>query len=242
VISVQPPPLTTRQPPAPTAAAVRSSALGLFPRGDLEAVRSAGFATPEAAADAYLIDRTRPETLPDGYSATHLIYDGAVPDGDTRAIVGFKLQTDADSGDGLLLAERVSGAGEAQRWVVLYGGVKSLDITELEYRDGRLSGSFTSKIGGRIHVSVYDAVSGDQLAPVATSDVAPARNDQDARSRPAVGSIEFDGLSADAVAVRLWNTNDQPGGHKVALFAEALVHDGELVTDIGENRLADRYY
>lgn len=201
----------------------RSAAIGLYPAGDLAAVVAAGYSTPQAAVAAYLADRTRTEVLPDGYTVTAAVSEVEPVRVDDSAIVGFSLQTVDDGGDGLLLARQVAQASSPERWVVVAGGIASVAIAELDYRDGRLSGSIaTDEAGGRNVIDVYDAVTGERLA--STTD----------------DPFTFEGLSAPAVSVRLWRTEGD-GGFPRANFAEALVHDGETVTDVGAAALSDQY-
>jgi len=197
-------------------------AMGLFPAGDLADVTSAGYATPQSAVDAYLADRTRTEMLPDGYGASYSVADRVVRTSDEQAIVGFSLMTSADSGDGLLLTRQVAPTNEPERWVVVQGGIGSFDIDELDYHDGRLTGSFSSGTGGRTEVSVRDAVTGELLGSSTDN------------------PFTLDGLSSPAVSVRFWNTGD--GKYPLAVFAEALVHDGEAVRALGQAALAPEYY
>lgn len=203
----------------------QSAAVGLYPAGDLAAVVSAGLATPQAAAEAYLADRTRVEVLPDGYTITASVSPlEPVRLGDDEAIVGFSLQTTDDGGDGLLLVRQVAPPSAPERWAVTAGGIATVAIDQLEYRDGRLVGSIsTEEAGGRNVIDVYDAVTGARLASTTDS----------------VFAIE--GLSAPAVTVRLWRTEGD-GGFPRANFAEALVRDGETVSSVGEAALHDEYY
>ena len=218
-------PAPLADPPTDSPAIAPSSAsIGLFPVGDVAAVVAAGYDSPQAAVDAYLADRTRPEVLPDGFPATYSVSDIAPPRvGDDAAIVGFSLATDEDSGDGLLLVRQVGSGSEPERWVVVGGGIATFTIDELDYRDGQLSGSFTNEIGGQTQIDVYDAMSGERLGS--------------STDNPFV----VDGLTAPAVAVRFWNTVAD-GGYPIAVFAEALVHDGEAVADIGASALHNQYF
>lgn len=203
----------------------QSGAVGLYPAGDLAAVVSAGYATPQAAAEAYLADRTRVEVLPDGYTVTASISDvEPVRVRDDEAIVAFSLQTTNDGGDGLLLVRQVAPSSAPERWAVTAGGIATVAIDQLDYRDGRLTGSIsTGEAGGRNVIDVYDAVTGERLAGTTDS------------------AFTIDGLSAPALAVRLWRTEGD-GGFPRANFAEAIVRDGETVTSIGEAALHDEYF
>lgn len=207
----------------PTPVDASATAIGLFPMGDAAAVSAAGYATPRSAVGAYLADRTRSEVVPDDYDPTYSVFDRVVRTGDDLAVVGFSLGTENDVGDGLLLVRQVAPPRDPERWVVLSGGIATFAIEELVYDNGTLTGSFSNDAGGRTDISVYDAVTGERLA---------STND---------GPFTLDGLTASAVSVRFWNTVAD-GGYPIAVFAEALVHDGEAVRGIGRSALADAYY
>ncbi len=200
---------------------VGAKAIGVFPAGGLDAVTAAGFATPESVVDAFLADRTQPEALPDGYTATYSIGTTART-GDDTAIVGFNLATENDSGDGLLLVQQVAAATEPERWVVLNGGITTFTIDQMGYRNGQLTGSFTNDIGGSTDIYVYDAATGERIAN-------------------ATGSpFTIDGLDAATVSVRFWNTVAD-GGYPIAVFAEAGVNDGDSVSGLGAESLRPAY-
>lgn len=214
-------PAPLAQPPAVDAS---STAVGLYPAGDVDAIVAAGFDTPQAVVDAYLADRTRPEVLPDDYTMTYSVSDLEPPRiRDDAAIVGFSLATENDTGDGLLLVRQVAADAQPERWVVAGGGIGTFTIDQLDFRDGQLTGSFTNNAGGQTQIDVYDASSGERLAQ--SSD----------------DPFTIDDLTASAVTVRFWNTVAD-GGYPIAVFAEAIVHSGETVTDIGESALHDEYY
>jgi len=199
-----------------------TNTVGLFPTGDLDAVLLAGFGTPQSAVDAYLADRTRPDVLPDGYSATYSVSDTAERVDDNLSLVRFSLATENDSGDGLLLVRQVASVSEPERWVVVSGGIATFTIDQLEYREGRLSGSFSNEMGGQTEIDVYDATSGERVG------------------RASDNPFVIDNLSSPALSVRFWNTTAD-GGYPIAVFADALVRDGETVTDIGASALRDTY-
>jgi len=199
-----------------------STSIGLFPAGDLAAVMLAGFGTPQSAVDAYLADRTRPDVLPNGYSATYSVSDTAERVSDDLTIVGFSLATENNSGDGLLLVRQVAPPSEPERWVVVNGGISTFTIDELDYRDGQLNGSFSNDMGGLTEIDVYDATSGERVG------------------RATENPFVIDDLQASAVAVRFWNTTAD-GGYPIAVFAEALVHNGETITNVGASALRDTY-
>ncbi len=205
---------------APSVAA-SAQAIGVFPAGGLDAVTAAGFATPESVVEAFLADRTRPEVLPVGYTATYSI-GTTMRTGDDTAIVAFNLTTLNDSGDGLLLVQQVAAATEPERWVVLNGGIATFTIDQLDYSNGQLTGSFTNSIGGVTDTYVYDAVTGEQIATASGS------------------PFTIDGLDAAAVSVRFWNTVAD-GGYPIAVFAEAGVNDGDSVTGLGAETLQPAY-
>jgi hypothetical protein len=198
-----------------------AAAIGVFPAGGLDAVTAAGYATPQSVADAFLADRTRPEVLPDGYTATYSV-GTTMRTGDDTAIVGFNLATTEDSGDGMLLVQQVASATEPARWVVLNGGIATFTIDQMDYRNGQLTGSFSNDIGGRTDVYVYDAVTGERIANTTGS------------------PFTIDGLDAAAVSVRFWNTVAD-GGYPIAVFAEAGVNDGESVAGLGAASLWPAY-
>ncbi len=198
-----------------------AAAIGVFPAGGLDAVTSAGYATPQSVVDAFLADRTRPEVLPDGYSATYSV-GTTMRTGDDTAIVGFNLATKEDSGDGLLLVQQVAAATEPERWVVLNGGITTFTIDQLDYRNGQLTGSFTNDIGGSTDIYVYDAATGERIANATDS------------------PFTIDGLDAAAVSVRFWNTVAD-GGYPIAVFAEAGVNDGDSVAGLGAESLWPAY-
>ncbi|MAT06703.1 MAG: hypothetical protein CL424_16830 [Acidimicrobiaceae bacterium] len=201
-----------------------SAAVGLYPAGEVDSIVAAGFDTPQAAVDAYLADRTRPDVVPDGYTVTYSVSDLEPPRiRDDAAVVGFSLATENDTGDGLLLVRQVGADAQPERWVVTGGGIGTFTIDQLDFRDGQLTGSFTNDAGGQTQVDVYDAASGERLAQ--SSD----------------DPFTIDDLTASAVTVRFWNTVAD-GGYPIAVFAEAIVHSGETVTDIGESALHDQYY
>lgn len=215
---------TTAPLAPPPAVDASSAAVGLFPAGDVEAIVSAGFDTPQAAVDAYLADRTRPEVVPDGYTVSYSVSDLEPPRiRDAAAIVGFSLATVNDSGDGLLLVRQVAAGAQPERWVVAGGGIGTFTIDQLDFRGGQLTGSFSNEIGGQTQIDVYDATSGERLA------------------RSTDNPFTIDDLAASAVTVRFWNTVAD-GGYPIAVFAEAIVHAGETVTDVGESALHDEYY
>jgi hypothetical protein len=198
-----------------------ATAIGVFPAGGLDAVTAAGYATPVAVVDAFLADRTRPEELPDGYTATYSI-GTTTRTGDDSAIVGFSLATESDSGDGLLLVQQVAATTEPERWVVLDGGIASFTIDQMDYRNGQLTGSFSNDIGGRTDIYVYDATTGERIA---TSTGSP---------------FTINDLDAAAVSVRFWNTVAD-GGYPIAVFAEAGVNDGDSVAGVGFASLVPAY-
>jgi hypothetical protein len=198
-----------------------AAAIGVFPAGELDAVTAAGFATPQSVVDAFLSDRTLPEALPDGYVATYSV-GTTMRTTDNTAIVMFSLTTENDSGDGLLLVQQVAPATAPERWVVLNGGTATFTIDQLEYQNGRLTGSFSNEMGGHTDVYVYDAVTGERIA---ATDGSP---------------FTVDGLNASSVSVRFWNT-DADGGYPVAVFAEAAVNDGDNVADLGAASLQAAY-
>lgn len=208
----------------PAAVDASSAAVGLYPVGDVDAIVAAGFGSPQAAVDAYLADRTQPDVVPDGYTVTYSVSDLEPPRiRDDAAIVGFSLATENDTGDGLLLVLQVAAGAQPERWVVTGGGIGTFTIDQLDFRDGQLTGSFTNDAGGQTQIDVYHAASGERLAQ--SSD----------------NPFTIDDLTASAVTVRFWNTVAD-GGYPIAVFAEAIVHTGETVTDIGESALHDQYY
>ncbi len=214
-------PAPLAEPPAVDASA---GAVGLYPAGDVDAIVAAGFGSPQAAVDAYLADRTRPDVVPDAYTVTYSVSDLEPPRiRDDAAIVGFSLATENDTGDGLLLVRQVAAGAQPERWVVTGGGIGTFTIDQLDFRDGQLTGSFTNDAGGQTQIDVYHAASGERLAQ--SSD----------------NPFTIDDLTASAVTVRFWNTVAD-GGYPIAVFAEAIVHTGETVTDIGESALHDQYY
>lgn len=201
--------------------AADAAAIGVFPEGDLDAVTAAGYATPQSVVDAYLADRTRPDALPDGYTATYSI-GTTVRTGDDTAITGFNLATTEDSGDGMLLVQQVAAPTEPERWVVINGGIITFTIDQIDYRNGQLTGAFSNDIGGRTDVYVYDATTGERIASATGSPFA------------------IDGLDAAALSVRFWNTVAD-GGYPIAVFAEAGVNDGDSVAGIGAESLWPAY-
>ena len=198
-----------------------ATAIGVFPVGGLDAITAAGFATPQSVVDAFLADRTRPEALPDGYTATYSV-GTTVRTADDTAIVGFSMATENDSGDGLLLVQQVAPSTEPERWVVLNGGVATFTIDQLNYQNGLLTGSFSNQIGGRTDIYVYDGVTGERLATASGS------------------PFTIDGLTASSVSVRFWNTVAD-GGYPIAVFAEAAVDDSDSVADLGAASLQPVY-
>ncbi len=198
-----------------------AAAIGVFPEGDLDAVTAAGYATPQSVVDAYLADRTRPDALPDGYTATYSIGTTTRTSDDT-AIVGFNLATTEDSSDGMLLVQQVAAPTEPERWVVLNGGITTFTIDQMDYRNGQLTGSFSNDIGGRTDIYVYDAATGERIANTTGS------------------PFTIDNLNATAVSVRFWNTVAD-GGYPIAVFAEAGVNDGDSVAGLGAESLWPDY-
>ncbi|HYN35331.1 MAG TPA: hypothetical protein VES40_22080 [Ilumatobacteraceae bacterium] len=215
-------PVSDQADSAALAAVGSTNAVGLFPAGDLDAVLLAGFGTPQSAVDAYLADRTRPDVLPNGYSATYSVSDTAERVGDNLSLVQFSIATENDSGDGLLLVRQVASVSEPERWVVVSGGIATFTIDQLEYREGRLSGSFSNEMGGQTEIDVFDAASGERVG------------------RSSDNPFVIDNLSSSALSVRFWNTTAD-GGYPIAVFAEGLVRDGEIVTDIGASALSGTY-
>jgi hypothetical protein len=122
----------------------------------------------------------------------------------------------------LLLVRQVASASEPERWVVDSGGIATFTIDQLEYRNGRLSGSFSNEMGGQTEIDVYDAASGKRVG------------------RSSDNPFVINDLQSSALSVRFWNTTAD-GGYPIAVFAEGLVRAGETVTGIGASALFDTY-
>lgn len=259
----EPGPASTSEQPLPEPVPVNTIAVPLYegvPALFPPANSSEVFPTPEAAVGAYLRDRTGDEVLPHDLT-------GGLPDDEVAsapklpmsfslvqtnptmvesddanetatAAVEFSLQTTDDSGDGLALVRQIAPAGQPEQWVVTAAGVASFGIDEVTFEAGHLTGSFTSEVGGRTEVMVFDAATGELLDSSAfpgaglSPDDSPVPN-TDLIAPAAVGDFEFDGLAVDTVTVRFWNTNAQPDGHPVAVFAETAVARGSTVRDQG---------
>jgi len=203
------------------ASKVPGQAAGLFPAGDEAAVVEAGFATARAVAADYLDSRL------DSSPFLVEIY-GTVgetrPVGDNKAVVEFSIQAANDTGDGYIFAERVGPAPGA--WVVISAAIISLDVTDLSYTDGSLSGTIESAREGKTTIAVYDALS-SELIMSTELDQSQATD------------FRIDQIDADAIAIRFWNTGDlatQEG--PTANFAEIRLYDGDKDIDGGWAPLA----
>lgn len=191
-------------------------AVGLFPPGDVDAVVAAGYATPQAAAEAYLADRTRKEVLPAGFTATGTLNSQSDTLNDREVLLSFSLATTDDTGDGVMLVRQVAPNGQPPRWVVAGAGIGSLTIDELDHTGAGLRGSYTAGAGdgqGRSQLDVYDAVTGERLASTTDNPF----------TLPDVGT--------GSLAVRVWNYDG--GGYPIAVLAEVLVRPGETLRGQG---------
>lgn len=244
---VLPPPDTIGEPGAPVEPANTASVqavVGLFPTGGIDDVIAAGFDDPGDAASAYFQDRVRPGAVPDVYDSLQAVVDLnaiIIDDSGSRAVARVGLQLPEDSADSYVLMDQVARDGQPKRWVVSGTETASFGLDSLRFENGTVSGSYTSEIGGLTEVTIYDATTGDVLAP--TLDVMPAEevdlDEPDNAFPAALGRFEFTDVDVAAVAIRLWNTNAQPGGTPVALFAESLVRQGESIDFDGAHPIAD---
>jgi len=206
------------EPPAPAAG---EQPVGLFPRGGIDEVLSAGYRTPEAVVQAYLDDRTRPEHVPRGSMvAAHVADLGPSVDASAdRVVVGFEIEALGESDAGFAEVVRVEGHDGSEAWAVTAAFAGLLEIPTMTLDGDELNGWVWGRADPAA-VEVRETWSG--------ADAARGRVDGDELASYGYGpgrQVSIDDLDASNVDVTVWflHGDDQAS----ATFGEFVLREGE---------------